>query len=81
MNDTNRFIIIFYSIGLLSLVPTNKDEIRYKIRKMSNFNANLYADELDFGIKQKNRELTIDLVYLQPAQHMVQELEMDLLLC
>mgnify|MGYP006091461795 CR=1 FL=1 len=81
MNDTNRFIIIFYSIGLLSLVPTNKDEIRYKIRKMSNFNANLYADELDFGIKQKNRELTIDLVYLQPAQHMVQELEMDLLIC
>jgi hypothetical protein len=55
INDTNRFIMIFYSIGLLGHVPTNKDEIRYEIRKMSNFSVNLFSDELDFGMKPKNQ--------------------------
>jgi hypothetical protein len=48
---------------------------------MSNFNANLYSDFIDFGKSRGNRTLTIDLVYLQPGQHQVQDLDSDVLLC
>jgi hypothetical protein len=60
-NDSNKFLIFFFD--------TKDYEISYTIRKMSNFNANLYSDFIDFGKSRGNRTLTIDLVYLQPGQH------------
>ena len=57
------------------------DEMSYQIRKMSNFNVVLYTDELDFGDDKENMQLTIDLVYFQPAQHNIQDLDLDILLC
>lgn len=62
-SDSDRFLIIFYQTNKLI---SNKDDVSYKIRKMSNFNVNLYADELSFGnqLKLKNQKLTIDLIYL-----------------